>query len=369
MANVRRTLLYDLHRELGASFTQFGGYEAPLLYSSAVREHLAVRRACGLFDVSHMSRFLLRGSSAVPMLELLTTKNVVKHKVGKMKYTIFLNVNGGMLDDATLYRLSDSEFLLVCNAGSRDAMRRRLEVWGEVFAVESIVDITDESIMLALQGPLAVEVAERVLEYSLSDLGWFQFVQLPVAEHRLIVSRSGYTGEDGVEVVALPPVRYRWAKDLFTLFSKEVEAAGGLLCGLAARDSLRLEAGYTLHGYDTDASTTPLEAGLDFAVSLKKPFFIGRDALLRQREEGLKRKLTGIRMLEKGVPRRGARVKLAEGYTTRITSGVYSPLLRAGIGFAYLPPNASGIALVEVRTGVWRRAEIVKPPFYPKRSP
>jgi aminomethyltransferase len=356
----KRTPLYDTHRRLGARLVEFAGWDMPVSYAGAGEEHRAVRERCGLFDVSHMGEIDIAGPDAAALCQRLTVNNVARLRIGDGQYSVLCNERGGVVDDLIVYRLGPERYLLVVNAGGTAAdlawVREHAQPGVEV------VDRSAELALLALQGPLA-EVALRPLTpLDLNRMRPFTIVEGRVAGSRVRVARTGYTGEDGFELVCdAADVVGTWEAVL-----ESVERRGGLAAGLAARDTLRLEAGLPLCGSDMDQTTTPLEAGLGWVVKLDKGAFIGRDALAAQRRDGVSRRLVGFELREPGVPRHGQPVWHGEAVVGTVTSGARSPTLGIPIGLAYVAPEAATTGTdiaVEIRA---RRvpARVVDRPFY-----
>lgn len=329
---LKRTPLHGEHARLGAKIIGFGGWEMPVQYTGIIDEHLAVRSAVGLFDISHMGQFLVSGSGARDWLNLLLANNVERLEPGQCQYTFLLNENGGVIDDLIVYRYAEEKYLLVVNAALIDAdffwMHGRLRD-GVDFENRS-----DEFAGLAIQGPQARRIFEALFGEGRSLPVHNEIGEFPLEGGSCFVARTGYTGEDGFEMFfpAAHAVKV-WNEIL------EKGAPHGIKpCGLGARDTLRLEMCYPLNGSDLSPERTPLEAGLSFFIDLEKPDFIGRDALLKQRAEGVKHRLVPFKMSGKCAPPRphyslqknGA--KIAE-----VTSGSLSPSLNTGIGMAYIP--------------------------------
>ncbi len=362
---MKQLQLSQVHQALGAELVQFAGWEMPLKYSRIIEEHLAVRRAVGLFDVSHMGEISIGGADALDFLQQMTSNNVLKLEVGAAQYAMVLNERGGVKDDVFVYRIGERDYMVVVNAVNVDKIYEwfRQKAGGEV----KINDITDTTVMLALQGPRAQEVLQQLTDFELSELKRFRVAHAKVAGTETLVSRSGYTGEDGFELYILEQSasKAKQAEKVWNELLRIGEGAGIKPCGLGARDSLRLEAGFVLYGHELDEETTPLEALIDFAVKLDKGEFIGREALVEQREQGIKRKRIGLKMKGRGIPRQGYRMLKDGEEIGRVTSGALSPVLKAGIGMGYAPP---GIDLgeevaVEIH-GRPRPAEIAGWPFH-----
>jgi aminomethyltransferase len=351
----RQTPLFELHRELGARIVDFGGWDMPVQYSSQIGEHHAVRRAAGVFDVSHMCVIDLKGARVRPFLRTLLANDVDKLvRPGKALYSCMLNEAGGVLDDLIVYFLSESAFRVVVNAGTRD----KDLAWIRRHAREFDVGVLErtELAMLAIQGPEARVKAAKLL----SRVGAATALELDTFVGREIdgwfVARTGYTGEDGFEVM-LP------ASDTERVW-RELNALGVASCGLGARDTLRLEAGMNLYGNDMDETTHPFESGLSWTVALepRERSFIGREALVALKAQGPGRKLVGLLLEDRGVLRSHQQVVIPGGGTGEITSGTYSPTLERSIAFARVPAAAGQQVQVDIR-GKLLNARVVKPPF------
>ena len=350
----KNTPLLAAHTALGAKIVPFAGWNMPVQYTSIIDEHTAVRTQCGIFDISHMGQFIVRGDRAAAWLDGLLTNNVEKLEIGHGHYTLMLNERGGVIDDLIAYRAGETEFFLVVNASMIDEdfawMAGRLE---EGISLENE---SDQWAGMAVQGPQAAAIFAAVFpgetlppRYGISKMSGGS-----------VVCRTGYTGEDGFEFFSL-------AADGIGYWEKFI-AAGAKACGLGARDSLRLEMGYPLNGNDLSPEHSPIEAGLGFFCDLDKGEFVGRDTLAKQKTNGPVVKLTGIRYLDKGAPPRAHYpvVSAAGQVIGELASGVLSPSLMIGIGMAYLPAEFSKIGTllsIEVR-GKLFPAEVVKKPFY-----
>jgi aminomethyltransferase len=351
----RQTPLFELHRELGARIVDFGGWDMPVQYSSQIGEHHAVRRAAGVFDVSHMCVIDLKGARVRAFLRTLLANDVDKLvRPGKALYSCMLNEAGGVLDDLIVYYLSDSWFRVVVNAGTRD----KDLAWIRSHAREFDVGVLErtELAMLAIQGPEARAKAAKLL----SRVGAATALELDNFVGREIdgwfVARTGYTGEDGFEVM-LP------ASDAERVW-RELNSLGVASCGLGARDTLRLEAGMNLYGSDMDENTHPFESGLSWTVSMEpreRPF-IGREALEKIKVQGSPRKLVGLLLEDRGVLRGHQQVSVPGVGTGEITSGTFSPTLERSIAFARVPAGTALQVQVDIR-GKLLNARVVKPPF------
>ncbi|HEY8486681.1 MAG TPA: glycine cleavage system aminomethyltransferase GcvT [Limnochordales bacterium] len=364
---LHRTPLASLHERSGARMVAFAGWWMPLSYASIVQEHLAVRQAVGLFDVSHMGRLWVRGPEAARDLDRLLTIPVAAMAPGQARYGLLCLPSGGILDDLVVLRLGPEEFLLVVNAACREKDLAWLEqhLAGSSTVVE---DRTMASGLLALQGPRAEEVlADLAQEVDLARLGFYRFAQGRIAGRPVLISRTGYTGEDGFELLCEAEA----ACELWELLAERACGAGGSPAGLGARDTLRLEARYLLYGQDMDETTTPLEAGLDWAVDFGKGDFVGRFALAQQREQGVLRQLVGFALQERAVPRHGYPLLDDSGQRVgEVTSGTLSPVLQQPIGLGYVvaPCARPQTPLaVEVR-GRPVPGRVVEGPFVPLRT-
>jgi aminomethyltransferase len=358
----RRTPLYETHARAGARLVEFAGWEMPVQYSGILSEHEAVRTRVGLFDVSHMGEVVFRGPRALAALNRVFTNDLGKVVDGQAQYGCLCRESGGIVDDVVVYRRSAEDLLVCVNAGNRE------KDFGWLSSHAGGADVRNESddwAQLALQGPLAAQLLQRLTKLNLSQIRSYRFAPGEVAGVSCIVARTGYTGEDGFELFCP-------AAQASRLWDALVEAGGPEKiqpCGLGARDSLRLEMAYRLYGSDMDDSTTPLEAGLAWVVKLDKGDFVGRDALLRQREQGVARKLVGFTLIDPGIPRHGYPVLQDGRKVGEVTSGTRSPTLEIPIGLAYVPTAlaAEGSTFaVEIR-GRAAAARVVKTPFYVRK--
>jgi aminomethyltransferase len=356
---MNRTPLYDMHRSLGARMVEFAGWEMPVQYTGILDEHEAVRTNAGLFDVSHMGEVEVRGPRALEVCQQLTVNDVGRLRDGEAQYSVMCLPSGGAVDDVIVYRFAADRYLFCVNAGNRavDISWMREQGGGA-----EIIDRGDEFAQLALQGPRAVEILSRLTNLRVAEIPSFAFAEGEVAGRRAMVARTGYTGEDGFELYCAP----RDAPPQWEALMEAGQAAGLRPTGLGARDTLRLEAALALYGHELTRETTPLEARLGWVVKLDKGEFIGRSALLRQKQQGPARRLVGLRMSEPGIPRQGYPVFAGEERTGTVTSGTKSPTLGSAIGLAYVDSAhaATGAHLgVEIR-GRKIAAEIVPVPFY-----
>ena len=340
----------------------FGGWEMPVQYAGIIEEHRAVRAAVGCFDVSHMGEFEVEGSQAQAVLQRLTTNDVGALGVGQVQYSLLCYPDGGIVDDLTLYRLAPDHYMLTVNASNIDKDWRWVIEHGGGARWRNVSDATG---LVAVQGPKAEALVGRLADTDVARIAYYHVAEGRVGGARALISRTGYTGEDGFEL-------YVAAADTPRLWAALLEAGrgeGAVPVGLGARDTLRLEMRYALYGNDIDATTNPLEAGLGWIVKPAKGDFIGRDAIEKVRATGPARKLVGLEMADRAVARHGYRV-LKDGRDTGVvTSGSYGPSVERSIALAYV---ASGHAAIGTEVGVEIRgqakpARVVKTPFHPSR--
>ena len=360
---LKHTPLYDIHRALGGKIVPFAGYEMPVQYSTGITaEHKAVRERCGIFDVSHMGEFIVTGPEAVEFVQYVTTNDVAKLAVGQVHYSTILNDRGTIEDDCLVYRYAD-HLMMVVNASNIDKDYARIARHLAKFDAQ-LENRSDEIALLALQGPQAAEILRNFTATDLAKIGYYWFTEGTVAGSPAVISRTGYTGEDGFELY----VENRYAAALW----EALVATGRVTpAGLGARDTLRLEMGMALYGNDIDDTTTPLEANLGWLVKLAKGDFVGRDALVRQKEAGLPRKLAGFVPDDKrSIARHGYDVVYQGEPSGEVRSGTMSPSLGFPIGTCYLPAAAAKEGTrfeIDVR-GKRVAATVVKMPFYKEGS-
>ena len=360
----KRTSLYPLHEELGARIVDFAGWDMPVSFAGIVEEHLNVRARAGLFDVSHMGEFFVEGKDAEALLQRLTPNNVSRLVDGQAQYSALTTEEGCFVDDVLVYRRGENRYLVVVNAANIDKDFAWIEsrVEGEV----ELTNASDDYSLMALQGPHALAILQPLTDVDLSAMKYYHFADGEVLGEKAMVSRTGYTGEDGFEVMVHSELGEKIARGLL-----EKGASDGLVpIGLAARDTLRLEAKMALYGNDIDDEHTVLEADLGWIVKWKKGEFIGRDALARQKEEGVARKLVGFEMVDRGIARRGYPAFVDGKSAGPVTSGSFAPYLKKNIGLVYLPVEASEEGTrfeIEIRG---RRAEavVVPTPFYKREK-
>jgi aminomethyltransferase len=361
---LKKTPLNARHRAHGARMVPFGGWDMPVEYSGIVNEHLAVRTKAGLFDVSHMGEIELAGKDALAGVQRISANDAAKLSVGQAQYSALTTPAGTFVDDLLVYRLANDHYLLVVNAGNIDRAYRWIGEHARPVGDVAVVNSSSRYALLAVQGPEAVGIVQQLTSVDLASIKYYWFAHGEVAGVRSIISRTGYTGEDGFELF-IPPASAERVWDAVL----EAGAAGGIVpVGLGARDTLRLEAGMHLSGQDIDETTTILEADLGWIVGWKKNDFIGKAALDEQKRSGLARKLVGFEMTAPGIARHGYKAYTATGEGI-VTSGTQTPLLKKAIGFAYLPIAATSLGAefdVDIR-GRRAPARVVSRQFY-KRS-
>ena len=362
VAPLKKTPLNARHCASGAKMVPFGGWEMPLEYSGIVAEHMAVRERAGLFDVSHMGEIEIAGKNALEAVQRISCNDAAKLSVGQAQYSGLMSAQGTYVDDLLVYRLGPQHFLLVVNASNTvydyTYIAEQIKPAGDAVAVNA----SSRYSLLAVQGPLALEVVQLLTAVDLASLKYYWFTHGEVASVRATVSRTGYTGEDGFEIFVPPQSADRvWQSVLAA-----GEAVGLVPCGLGARDTLRLEASMRLHGSDIDETTTPLEADLGWTVGWQKEEFLGADVLRRQRADGVGRRIVGFEMRERGIARRDHAVYIGEEQVGVVTSGTQTPFVRKAIGMTYLPVERATVGAefdVDVR-GRRTRAVVVPMPFY-----
>jgi len=363
---LKRTHLYEFHRQT-AKMTEFAGFEMPIWYKGIIPEHMAVRNSVGIFDITHMGRTLITGAESEAFLNYVTTNDVAALTPLSAHYSNMCNEQGGIKDDFVLSRLEKEKFLIVYNAANRAEDYEWLVENSKRFNVR-VEDVSDNIAMFAVQGPNAQKTLQKIADSDLSKIERFKCGWTKLAGLEGFVSRTGYTGEDGFEVFVwnTPLANPVDAVKVWNAILEAGKEFGIEPCGLGARDTLRLEAGMCLYGNDIDETTTPLEAGLGFVVKLKKEVFIGKEALTKQKTEGIKRKRIGLMMLGKDIPRPQHEVWKNGEKIGNVTSGTFSPLLERGIAMAYAPvEHAVEGNKVEVKVrDKFAEAQVVKFPFY-----
>jgi len=326
---LREPVLFPIHEKYAKEIGEFEGWRTPLFYKSLKDEHYAVRNSVGVFDVSHMKRTLISGAGATEYLSNILTIDASRLKVGKMKYCLLLNEHAGIIDDGTILKVGENDYVLTTNAATDPKVHK----WIRSFAKPSlnIEDITEKTVLIAVQGPRAAELVSKLLNLDVGGLKWFTGQFLKYAGVDVILTRSGYTGEDGFELL-IKTDNYEEAGKIW----EQIVSLGAVPCGLAARDVLRLEAGYPLSQVDFDESITPVEARLGWAIQLDGHEFVGKTAYIEKTQQQPEKLLVGIELEEPGVPRRGMKILEDKNEVGYITSGNLSPSLRKGIALGYV---------------------------------
>lgn len=361
MAELKKTPLNEVHRALGAKMVDFGGWDMPVQYSGIIEEHTAVRTKAGLFDVSHMGEIRVKGTDALKFLQKMVSNDVSRIKTYQIQYNILCLPTGGVVDDLLVHKERDNEYLLVVNASNTDKDFKWLLEHKEDENVE-IINESPKTGQIAIQGPLAESILQKLTDVNLADVKFYRYTYGQVDGVKCLISRTGYTGEDGFEVYC------PWEKTV-QLWNKMLETGGDniLPCGLGARDTLRFEAKMPLYGHELGEEITPLEAGLARFVALdKEEDFIGKSALKAQKEAGIPRKIVGLEMLDRGIPRAGYTVKKDGKEIGFITTGSYSPSLDKNLGLALIDAAYAYIGN-EVAVAIRNKdvkAQIVPTPFY-----
>jgi aminomethyltransferase len=359
MSQLKRTPLYDFHIAHGGRLVDFAGWEMPVQYKSILDEHRAVRRAAGLFDVSHMGEIDVRGPDAAKFLDYLVTNDISKLFPGRVLYTVMCYPNSGVVDDLLVYMRGENHYFLCINAGNIE----KDVAWIQQQSLKFDVTVTDRSAdyaLLAIQGPKAAEIVQSLTETLLGQIKYYHFAEGTVAGVPCVISRTGYTGEDGFELYHAPSEANQLAEALLS-----AGVPHGLeLVGLGARDSLRLEAGYPLYGHEISAEISPLTAGLASVVKMEKADFIGKSALEHERKHGSARKIIFFKTGDRRIVRAGTHVlALPERTVGSVVSGTLSPLLNVGIGSALIGASYTVKPLGADIRGEKVAFEIVKPPF------
>lgn len=357
---MKKTAFNQIHKDLGAKMVEFAGYEMPVQYSGVNQEHMTVREKVGVFDVSHMGQFRVMGNNAEEFLQNITTNDVAKLKNGQAQYSCMPNENGGIIDDLIIYKIEDGDYLLVVNAGCLEKDWTWINQ-NNTMSV-TIENHSDDTALLAIQGPKAIEAMQSLTDINLSDIKFYHFVIGNFAGvDDVIISATGYTGSGGFEI-------YFGNGDAEKIWNAVMDAGkiyGIEPCGLAARDTLRLEKGYCLYGNDINMQTSPLEAGLGWIIKFNKDF-ISKDILQKQKEQGVERKLIAFKMIDRGIPRHDYIIIDSDDKEIgHVTSGTQSPILKEGIGLGYVTTENSKIGseiYIQVRNKNLK-AEVVKLPF------
>lgn len=357
----KQTTLFSIHHGLGAKMIPFAGYDMPVRYTGDKQEHMAVRQAAGLFDVSHMGEFIIRGPRALELIQRVTSNDASKLRPGKAQYSCLPNHAGGIVDDIIVYHIRDDQYMIVANASNIQKDWDWITESNRGIGAE-MIDVSEGTSLLAVSGPKAETIVQQFTDWDLSALGTYECIKgtFHGAEKSLIAT-TGYTGERTFEIFLYNQHAERIWNDLL-----DAGKSHGLIpTGLGARDTLRLEMGYMLYGNDIDDTTTPLEAGLGWITKLTKGDFNGREVLLKQKEQGLQRKLVAFKLTERGIPRRDYEIVKDDQVVGSVTSGSMSPVTGDGIGMGYVPIKMSAFdesLHIRIRNKDIP-AVIVKPPF------
>lgn len=360
---LKRTPFYDLHTALGAKMVEFAGFEMPVQYSSIIEEHLAVRHAVGVFDVTHMGEFFIHGSDALLFLQKVTINDVARLKPGRIQYSAMCYTDGGIIDDILIYQM-ENQYMLVMNAANlqKDYDWLQSQRLGDV----RIENVSDATALLAIQGPQSLATLQKLTKEDMSKVDYYSFISGILAGVSMIISRTGYTGELGFELYFNANVEQ--AKKVWSAIFDAGKEFGIVPAGLGARDTLRLEMGFCLYGNDIDKTTNPLEAGLEWITKLNKNDFHGKNAIKKAQEEGLKRKLVGFILPDRILARHGYQITHNGSVVGQVTSGIFSPSLQKGIGMGYVSTALAqaGTVVSILMRGKETPATIVTLPFLQK---
>jgi aminomethyltransferase len=361
LENLLKTPLFDIYQKYGAKVVDFAGWALPVQFSGIIEEHQAVRSKAGLFDVSHMGEILVFGKGATEFLDYLVANEIANLKAGRIKYTHLCNQNGGVVDDILVYRLDDEEYMLVVNASNIDKDYNWIK--SNAFKGISVENVSNATAQLALQGPFAQSILNKLSIFDTKEMKYYSFAtDVMITGHKCVLSRTGYTGEDGFEIYCST----NEAIDLWEAIMEAGKEYGILPVGLGARDTLRFESSMPLYGHELADNVSPLEAELDNYVKLAKKDFIGKAALELQKEKGLNRRLIGLEMVDRGIPRHSYRVLMENEDVGVITTGSYCPTLKKNLAMALIKIDYSKIGQVvevEIR-GKCAKAVVVELPFY-----
>ena len=364
MGEPKRTPFYQSHIKYGGKLIDFGGWALPVQYSGIIDEHHKVRKEAGLFDVSHMGEVTVEGENALAFLQYLVANDVARLEIGQILYTHMLYPTGGTVDDLLVYRTGEKDYLLVINAANLEKDWNWIQEQAAKCENVKVANVSDDMAELALQGPKAEPILQKLTDYDLSSIKYYWLVKdINIDGVKCLVSRTGYTGEDGFEIFCAPGD----AEDLWEKVMGAGEEFGLAPTGLGCRDTLRFEAGMPLYGQELDKETSPLEARLNRFVALdKEEHFIGKEALKKRLDEGLKKRLVGLEMLERAIPRSHYKIAKEGQEIGEVTTGSYSPTLERNIAMAYVTPGNTKLGTevdVMIRNKA-RKAKIIKLPFY-----
>ena len=359
---MKQTPFTDVHIELGAKMHEFAGYNMPIEYTGILDEHTTVCNAVGVFDVSHMGEFWINGPKALELIQKITSNDASKLKVGKIQYTSFINEKGGIIDDFLLYHMEEEKYMLVVNAANIQKDWEWCEKQNTMGAI--LENASERTALLAVQGPKATEVLQKLTETDLSSIPYYAFEYGTLAGvENVVISNTGYTGAGGFELYFYP----NHGEQIWHAIFEAGKEFGIKPAGLGARDTLRLEMGFNLYGNDMTEQTSPLEAGLGWITKFTEGNdFVGRDALEKQKTEGVTRKLCAFTLSERGIPRQGYEIVNSDDEVIgEVTSGTMSPMIKIGIGMGYVKPEYTKVGteiFIKVRNRNLK-VEVVKPPF------
>ncbi len=362
-SELRRTALHSLHRASGAKMVSFGGWEMPVEYSGILNEHMAVRTKAGLFDVSHMGEIEIRGPEALALVQSVTCNDASRLALGQAQYSGLMTPKGTLVDDVLVHKVSDTHYFLCVNASNREKDFEWIKLNNRHQA--TVENTSEDYTQLALQGPRAIEILQRLTSTPLQEIRYYRFVCGKVGGVDAMIARTGYTGEDGFELYFHPA----HSEEIWNRLLKAGKGDGLIPAGLGARNTLRLEATFYLYGSDIDETTTVFEAHLGWICKLNKGEFLGREALVEQQERGVERILVGFEMLERGIAREHYSIYDHDNEIGQVTSGSFAPFLKKNIGLGYVPPRyaKTGTNLSIAIRNAQVAARVVETPFY-KRS-
>ena len=361
---MKKTPLYEKHIQLNGKIVDFGGWYLPVEYSGIIPEHEAVRTKAGIFDVSHMGEITVKGEDAEKYLQMVLTNDISVLNNNQIAYTTMCYPHGGVVDDLLVYKYNNEDYLLVVNASNTQKDFEWLNV--NLFGNTEILNVSENYALIALQGPLAQTILQKVTEKDLNEIEFYNFSDdVNIGNINTLLSRTGYTGEDGFELY----LDSNLAEEMWDLLLEVGKDNGLIPAGLGARDTLRFEASLPLYGHELDENITPLEAGLGFCVKLNKDDFIGKEQLAKQKSEGLKRKTVGFEMIDRGIPRSNYEVYAEGKKIGHVTTGSYSPTLKKNIGLALIDSlyTKEGTEIEVVIRNKNLKAKVIKKPFYSKK--
>lgn len=361
---MKKTPLYEKHIQLKGKMIDFGGWSLPVEYTGIIPEHEAVRTKAGIFDVSHMGEITVKGEDSEKYLQMLLTNDISLLNNNQIAYTAMCYPHGGVVDDLLVYKYSNTDYLLVVNASNTEKDYQWMKE--NIFGNTEILNVSENYAQLALQGPLAETILQKLTSKNLNEIEFYYFSDnVKVGNIEALVSRTGYTGEDGFELY----FAYDKAEEMWDLILEAGKDEGLIPAGLGARDTLRFEASLPLYGHELNENITPLEAGLGFFVKLNKENFIGKEALARQKSEGLQRKIVGFEMIDRGIPRNNYEVYAEGKKIGYVTTGSFSPTLKKNIGLALIDSAYSkeGTEIEILIRNKNSKAKVIKKPFYSKK--